>query len=178
MPDYKSKCCQRCKVWFDVKVSQYDKTKYCPDCDPYSQTCECGTKFPAKQGKKYCSYECYYKYNSYAPRSLIEFPERIQESLGVIYEPRYEMEVIFIFAKLHMCLALFKRIKHLQPHKYPDGILQNDKTFEFELLSSNFILHKHDPECIDYLICWEHDLDEDIEGIHILELKKIVYNDY
>ncbi|NMC60955.1 MAG: hypothetical protein GYA51_16480 [Candidatus Methanofastidiosa archaeon] len=43
---------------------------------------------------------------------------------------------------------------------------------EFEYLSSNFKLHKHNPRYCDMIICWEHDWPEC--SLEVIELKDFI----
>jgi hypothetical protein len=71
-----------------------------------------------------------------------------------MFEPQNEQGVIVFFAQ---------QIDFEISAAYPDAIIKHGDTLykvEFEYQSSNFLLHKHDPEACDLLICWIHDWEE------------------
>jgi len=81
-------------------------------------------------------------------------------SLGLLFEPTYEMEVVYLFSILHRELG-FPYILHMSD-AFPDATVmdkeKNTKKVEFEIYSSNFISHGHNALEADYIICWENDL--------------------
>lgn len=104
---------------------------------------------------------------------------------GLIYEPGNEEELVILFALLMPHLP-----KHLRKlgipadhcyineitNSYPDCLLSiNDEEtikVEFELFSSNFKEHGHDPSKCDLIICWKHNWIGC--PIKVLELSKVV----
>lgn len=84
-------------------------------------------------------------------------------SYGLIAEPSYEQEVVFLFSKFHVELG-FPFIVKIQ-EAFPDALVMNTqkeiKRVEFEVRSSDFIGHRHDPSGCDYIVCWKDDLSED-----------------
>lgn len=84
-------------------------------------------------------------------------------SFGLVSEPKYEQEVVFLFSKFHIKLG-FPIITKIAP-AFPDAEALDEKgkykKIEFEVLSSDFIGHKHNPKECDYIICWEDDLTEE-----------------
>jgi len=82
---------------------------------------------------------------------------------GLIAEPKFEQEVVFLFSKYHIKLG-FPMITKIAP-AFPDAEAINDrgehKKIEFEVFASDFLNHGHDPKKCDYIICWEDDLDEE-----------------
>jgi hypothetical protein len=64
--------------------------------------------------------------------------------------------------------------------RYPDcrGIRRNESgrwrrvAIEFELRSSHFRMHRHDPAKCDLVVCWEHDWPGC--PVEVLELKGLV----
>ena len=82
---------------------------------------------------------------------------------GLIAEPSYEQEVVFLFSKFHVELG-FPFIVRIQ-EAFPDAEVMNKqkelKRIEFEVRASDFVGHKHDPAGCDYIVCWEDDLSED-----------------
>lgn len=84
-------------------------------------------------------------------------------SYGLVYEPRYEQEVVFLFSKYHIKLG-FPVLTRIAP-AFPDAEALDEsgkyKKIEFEVMSSDFISHGHDPKGCDYIICWEDNLTEE-----------------
>jgi len=66
----------------------------------------------------------------------------------------------------------------VETRKFPDAIfILHGKRYkmckvEFEYKSEDFIKHRHDPQQIDMLICWEHNWKEC--PVEVFELKKII----
>lgn len=83
--------------------------------------------------------------------------------LGLIAEPKYEQEVVFLFSKYHMKLG-FPMIVRIAP-AFPDAEVIDEnrkhKKIEFEVTSNDFINHGHNPKECDYIICWEDNLTDD-----------------
>ena len=83
--------------------------------------------------------------------------------LGLLFEPSYEQEVVYLFSVLHRELG-FPYILKLG-ESFPDAtVLDNEKKerkIEFELYSSSFVSHGHDPKLADWIVCWENDLTDD-----------------
>lgn len=80
---------------------------------------------------------------------------------GLVYSPVNENGVVFLFGKVMEDLNMY--IEEIKPG-YPDCIARRYTgkgwkkiRIEFEFQSSNFKLHKHDPEFCDVIVCWEHD---------------------
>jgi len=78
-------------------------------------------------------------------------------SIGLLFEPEYEQEVVYLFSILHRELG-FPYIVHISD-AFPDATaLDNQKNLvkiEFELRASGF---DHPLEGANYIICWENDL--------------------
>lgn len=96
----------------------------------------------------------------------------------LIFAPQNEFEVLLIFSKYHEELG-FPYVLKYNPNKFPDAVVidinRNLKTVELELYASNFIEHGHNPEEVDYIICWENDLPEkDPLNKKVIELRKLV----
>jgi hypothetical protein len=83
--------------------------------------------------------------------------------LGLIAEPKYEQEVVFLFSKYHIKLG-FPLITKIAP-AFPDAEVLDDKgrqkKIEFEVFSSDFLSHGHDPKGCDFILCWEDNLSEE-----------------
>lgn len=95
---------------------------------------------------------------------------------GLVYSPMNENGVIFLFGKVMEDLNMY--IEEIKPG-FPDCIGRrfNGKGWErvrieFEYLSSNFKLHKHDPRKCDIIICWEHNWPEC--RLEVIELKDVI----
>lgn len=58
---------------------------------------------------------------------------------------------------------------------FPDATFVNTAgqrlEVEFEYKASNFILHKHDPNGCDFVVCWTADID--IDGVEVLALESL-----
>lgn len=82
---------------------------------------------------------------------------------GLIAEPFYEQEVVFLFSKFHVELG-FPFVIRIQGG-FPDAQVMNRqrelKKIEFEVHASDFVMHRHDPRGCDYIVCWEDDLSEE-----------------
>jgi len=91
--------------------------------------------------------------------------------LPLKFEPYNEQEVIFLFANIYQELGF--KIIHIRT-AFPDCIAKdkfnNEVRIEFELLSSNFILHQHPKNECDYIVCWRNDAK--IDELKVIELCK------
>lgn len=101
---------------------------------------------------------------------------------GLVYSPINEQGVVFLFGRLLDDLNMY--IEEVRT-KYPDCVARRytgkgwTRVYvEFEYLSSNFILHGHDPKDCDIIICWEDDLSKEqkkkVDGVEIIELKSLI----
>jgi hypothetical protein len=84
---------------------------------------------------------------------------------GIVYAPLNEAGVILLFSRMMPDLGI---IHESSPTRFPDmiGRRQTPKGFqkvriEFEFLSNDFFLHKHDLRGCDLIVCWENDLSAD-----------------
>lgn len=72
-----------------------------------------------------------------------------------MFEPKNEAGVVTLFA--YVCGNLGYEIIEIGS-RFPDAILRNRKgeivRAEFEFISNNFVIHKHDPAAVDLVICW------------------------
>lgn len=98
-------------------------------------------------------------------------------SLGVLFEPEYEQEVVYLFAVLHRDLG-FPYVLKLRTD-FPGAVVidknRETKSIEFELRASDFLQHGHPKDGCDFIVCWENDLEEPIEGMpKILSLKESI----
>jgi hypothetical protein len=95
---------------------------------------------------------------------------------GLVYSPINEQGVVFLFGKVAQDLNMY--VEEIKPG-FPDCIGRrfNGKGWErvrieFEFLSSNFKLHKHDPKGCDLVVCWEHDWPGC--PVEVIALKEII----
>jgi DNA-directed RNA polymerase delta subunit len=91
-------------------------------------------------------------------RSIVGDPINFE---GLIYGPLNENGVIFLFSKIHDKLGI--NIEAVQA-SFPDAKGRRktakgweDVWIEFEVSSSQFKRHNHDPKECDIIVCWEHD---------------------
>jgi len=91
-------------------------------------------------------------------RSIVGDPINFE---GLIYGPLNENGVIFLFSKIHDKLGI--NIEAIQA-SFPDAKGRRktkkgweDVWIEFELRSSHFKAHNHDPKECDIIVCWEND---------------------
>jgi len=92
-----------------------------------------------------------------------EFRKRFDE------HKHYESQAIFLFG-LRLGIELAEDSLNIfpwfrAPNEFPDAILHNEDTdevlnVEFELFSSDFQRHGHDPSKCDLLVCLYHDWKE------------------
>jgi len=95
--------------------------------------------------------------------------------------PINEHGVVYLFGLLHDVFDF--KIESIQAG-FPDCIArrQIDKDrweelrIEFEHSSRNFLTHKHDPDGVDLIVCWEHDWPECPEHIEVIELSTMIHN--
>ena len=76
-----------------------------------------------------------------------------------MFEPENELGVIVLFAQ--QCEEVGFEILSIQS-AFPDALVRRgdvEYRVEFELLSSNFYKHRHDPRKADLIICWQNDKD-------------------
>ncbi len=89
------------------------------------------------------------------------------------YAPVNEKGVIFLFS--HLAKKRYGlRIERVQAG-FPDclAFLGTQRVrIEFEYRSRNFVLHGHDPEGCDWIVCWIHDWPSVPERIRVVELRQ------
>jgi hypothetical protein len=107
-----------------------------------------------------------YTYLTPDSRTLEQIPRREAKpfsAYGLIAEPSYEQEVVFLFSKFHVELG-FPFIVKIQ-EAFPDAEAMNRqrelKKIEFEVRASDFVSHGHNPAGCDYIVCWEDDLTDE-----------------
>ncbi|MEW6042192.1 MAG: hypothetical protein AB1633_11795, partial [Elusimicrobiota bacterium] len=100
---------------------------------------------------------------------------------GLVYSPINENGVVFLFGKVADDLNMY--VEEIKPG-FPDCIARrfNGKgwervAIEFEYVSKNFLLHKHNSKECDIIVCWEHDwADCPLEVIELSEVIKDLPN--
>lgn len=97
-------------------------------------------------------------------------------SLGILFEPEYEQEVVYLFSVFHRELE-FPYIIKIR-NEFPDALVMDKnrdaKRIEFEVRASAFMQHGHDKKGCDFIICWENDLENDEDLPPIISLKNLV----
>jgi len=89
-----------------------------------------------------------------------------------------EAMVIFIFGIIYKYFNLLgilikdEKKGELDAIAYLDPSAKNEIHIEFELYSSNFVDHGHDPNKCDLIVCWQHDWKECPNNIDVLELEQ------
>ena len=108
-----------------------------------------------------------------AERSIVGDPINFR---GLVYGPMNENGVIFLFGKI--VEDLFMHVEEIKPG-CPDCIARRftgkgwEKIrIEFEYLSSNFVIHKHNPRDCDVIVCWEHDWKDC--PLEVIPLKEVI----
>ncbi|MFZ5392193.1 MAG: hypothetical protein ACOZAR_03260 [Patescibacteria group bacterium] len=93
--------------------------------------------------------------------------------------PTNELGVVYLFGVLHSAFDF--KIESIQAG-YPDCIARREIgkgrfeeiRIEFEFESKNFLVHKHDPDKIDVIICWRHNWGNCPKRIEVIELSAIL----
>jgi len=93
--------------------------------------------------------------------------------------PINEQGVVYLFGVLHDAFDL--KIESVQTG-FPDCIARRnvgkgrweEVRIEFEFQSRSFVKHKHDPDRVDMIVCWEHDWKQCPEHIEVLELSILI----
>ena len=113
------------------------------------------------------------------PSTKIPSSPRTEEPLhplGLLFEPKNEQEIVYLFSVLHRDMDLPYIISIRS--EFPDAIVmdkeRNVQRIEFEVKASNFIQHGHDKDGCDFIVCWENDLDASDDMPQIIELKDFV----
>jgi hypothetical protein len=94
---------------------------------------------------------------------------------GLLHAPTNEIGVVYLFGVMTNQLGMV--VTRLQT-EFPDcEVMREVETgrwqrlnAEFEYESRNFLLHQHDPDKCDMIICWVHNWPECPEHIEVLEL--------
>jgi hypothetical protein len=93
--------------------------------------------------------------------------------------PINENGVIYLFGVLQDVIDY--KIESIQAG-FPDCIARRcigngrweEVRIEFEFQSLNFVYHKHDPNEVDIIVCWEHNWKDCPEHIEVLELSSMI----
>ncbi len=95
---------------------------------------------------------------------------------GLVYAPLNENGVIYLFGKVTEDLHMY--IEEIKPG-FPDCIARRFTgkgweriRVEFELKSSHFKQHGHDPQDCDVIVCWKHDWKEC--PLEVIELRSAI----
>lgn len=86
----------------------------------------------------------------------------------------YERDLVEWIKKHYKELGYDKIIKYHEKNYSPDFIMLRDNKqvgVEVETLSSNFILHKHDPKKVDEVLCIVNNVELPVKTIEIKQLK-------
>lgn len=97
---------------------------------------------------------------------------------GLLWAPSYEQEVVLLFGLLLPYLNEPISIDECR-ESFPDCIairsrLGSTIRIEFELKSSHFQQHGHDPAGCDMIVCWWHDWTSCPKHIEIIELPRVI----
>lgn len=105
----------------------------------------------------------YFLYDTFPPIKIPPRQIKPLHKIGLLFEPEYEQEVLYIFSLYHKDLG-FPYIIRIR-NEFPDAEVMNEKKeikkIEFEIKASDFLMHKHDKKGCDYIVCWENDLEEE-----------------
>lgn len=109
-------------------------------------------------------------------------PEGINDLLpphqrGLLWQPGNEQEVVVLFGMLLQQLPIPLIIDQVRT-EFPDCLAFRSDTgepirIEFELFSSSFRSHGHDPSGCDLIVCWENDAPPG-GGLEVLALAEVV----
>jgi len=102
--------------------------------------------------------------------------EGLKNFEGLCRAPETEQEVIILFSKLSQHLKM--KIESVST-RFPDAYVRVKegrrwvtKAVEFELFSSDFQAHGHDPKKCDIIICWKDDWKSKPRNLRVIELRK------
>lgn len=120
-------------------------------------------------------------YEVFPPQKLPSSAKRTKmeplHSLGALFKPECEQEIVYLFSVLHRDLG-FPYVLKVQT-AFPDCVAINNsrqtKTIEFEVMASDFLYHGHPKSGCDFIVCWENDIDEPAEGMpEIIAIKDFI----
>src|SRR5690606_38408380 len=93
------------------------------------------------------------------------------------YAPTCEQGVVFLFGRLAPQLGF--HVESVQVH-CPDCVAKyrgEECRIEFEFWASHYAVHRHDPNKVDTIVCWENDWTArpaKFRHLRIIDLKKYV----
>ena len=98
-------------------------------------------------------------------------------AMGMVFAPTNEMGVVYLFGMLARSLGYV--LTHLQA-EFPDFEVMQEvengrwqkRRGEFEFESRNFLVHGHDAEECEMIVCWVHNWPECPEWIEVVELRE------
>lgn len=99
---------------------------------------------------------------------------------GMIYAPLNEAGVVLLFSKVMDDLGIIYESSPPNNTGFDMvGREQTDKGYvrrhiEFEYWSSNFKAHGHDPNLVDYIVCWGHDWVGCPDDLKVIELREVI----
>lgn len=117
-------------------------------------------------------------YDTSPPPQIPPPLERVEplHPLGILFEPKYEQEVVYLFSAFHRELG-FPYIIKIR-NEFPDAVVIDEKKdikrIEFEVRASDFIQHGHDKRGCDFIICWENDLESIGDLPQVIPLKEFI----
>lgn len=119
-----------------------------------------------------------YLYEIFPPQKLPPATRKVEplHPLGILFEPEYEQEVVYLFSVFHRDLG-FPYVVKIR-NEFPDAVVMDKKrevrTVEFEVRGSDFVQHGHPKKGCDFIVCWENDLEPDEDLPAIISLKDFV----
>jgi hypothetical protein len=98
---------------------------------------------------------------------------------GFLFEPTNEMGVVLLFGMLFWRLGFIIESAQIG---YPDCRAKlevepgrwQDVGIEFELHSRHFLVHRHDPNRCDFIVCWIHNWKGCPPNLRVIELREVV----
>lgn len=93
--------------------------------------------------------------------------------------PVNELGVVYLFGVLHDTFDF--KIESIQSG-YPDCIARRkvaknrweEVRIEFEYDSKSFLVHRHNPDVVDVIVCWTHNWKECPKKIEVIELSSLL----
>jgi hypothetical protein len=179
-----TKICSNCKSQFISKYP-FQSRKLCETCFKNREIINSQNKLRILNSSKRkcitCGVDFSIKYphhtRKYCDSCILKHKKRRQNIIlrkeDFEFCPSNEQEVVVLFFKIFKSLG-FSKIKKIQI-KYPDAyVIDNEgqeKSIEFEYLSSGYKSHLEEAKQADYIVCWIK--DKEFENIKIIELKSI-----
>ena len=93
--------------------------------------------------------------------------------------PVNELGVVYLFGVLHETFDF--KIESIQSG-FPDCVARRKKgqnrweevRIEFEYDSKSFLVHRHNPDSVDVIVCWKHNWKECPRRIEVIELSSLL----